>query len=534
MTETHDVISGLQDAMGHGTFQRRVLLFGVLSTLVLLCHAFSFRLVARPQLVNSTRNEVPCKAWHYDTASSQDSIVSEWDLVCDRSWMLPFSSAAYISGAIVCVPVSGVAADYWGRKPVINAWIAALLVAGIGCVAASSYSLFVTSRFVVSAANSSITVIVLILLFEVTSEERLILFMLIFATSGSVLLPFVYRLIELYRLNWRMNQMVLMLPTSLLVSCLYLIEESPLWLMVNWKTRAAEQVILLAAAVNGVSAQSASEAFQRIREKVGRLDLGRDTTFVVSPHTFFQESLVRWTTLPVELCWFTTFFGFYGINFRGLSAPPVAPTVLEDQLFVALQAPFVAASYWSLRRAGLRVTLCVLLCLTSATCAMQSVVNAGPVDVAGVIRRVLITSVLCPVYLYTAQTFPAQVRCMGVCASYAVGQFGALGGSLLGRSNETAFDTLLGVTAFAAFCGLLSVADSAPFTPDPKALRPFTSPEGTSAFHYPGAETASKARTTETAQLRRKASVVSFAAVEVKTVPRWPSSSVSCRRSLSK
>ncbi|KAH7931914.1 solute carrier family 22 member 7 [Rhipicephalus sanguineus] len=567
-TELHGVITGLHDVVGHGAFQRRVLMFGVLSTLVLLCHAFSYWLIARPvdhwcrppdgllepsgawnnaaiplladgslsqctvydtpSQKLETPEEVPCKSWHYNTTSPQDSIVSEWDLVCDRSWMLTFSSAVYMSGAIACVPVSGVAADRWGRKPVINAWVVALLVAGFGCVAASSYSLFVTSRLVVSAGTSSIAVITLILLFEVTREDRQVLFVLIYANSGPLLLPVVYHLIEVYRLNWRMTQMILMLPTSLLVTCVYLIEESPAWLLANWKTRAAQQVVLLAAAVNGVPAQSAAEAFRHIRERFEGTDLGRDTTFVASPNALFRK--LRWATLPVELCWFTTFFGFYGINFRGAGASPVVPTASGYQLFVALQAPLVAATYWSIRRAGLRVTLCVLLCLTSAVCAIQSLLKPTPAegDVIGVVLRVLIILVLCPVYLHTAQVFPAEVRCMGFCVSYAIGQFGALGGSLLASSNEMTFDTFLSVTSFAAFCGILSITDSRPLADAPKALRPFTPSEGISAFQHHGAEEANKAWEAE--EPCRKTSVVSFAAVDVKSDPTRPSLAATPRR----
>ncbi|XP_037565080.1 solute carrier family 22 member 7-like [Dermacentor silvarum] len=557
-SEVHELIGGLHDVMGHGAFQRRVLLFGILSTLVLLCHAFSYRLVARPvdhwcrppndlagqlpggawknvaiplladgsfsqctvydpplpDLMNSTRKEVQCDAWQYDTASPQDSIVSQWDLVCGRAWMVPFSSAVYLSGAMMCVPVSGIVADRWGRKPVINAWVATLLVAGVGCVGASSYSLFVTSRFVVSAANSSITVVVLILLYEVTCKERRLLFVVVYASCGTVLLPVLYRLIELYHLNWRTIQMVLMLPTSLLVSCLYLLEESPSWLLASWKTRAAEQVVVLAAAVNGVPAQRASEAFHTLRERLERLDLARDRTFVLSPSTFVQEALLRWTTLPVELCWFTTFFGFYGINFRGVRV--VASMAMEDELFVALQTPLAAAAYWSMRRAGVRATLCMLLCLTSASCAAYGIVSPMPaaVDVVREVRRVLVTLVLGPIYVHTAQMFPTQVCSMGISASYAIGQFGALGGSLLVHINEMTFDMFLGVTAFAAFCGVLSAPDSAPLMVAPKALRPLASPERPSALHHPGAEAANNIATAETTQQRRKTSAVSFAATE--------------------
>ncbi|XP_037268898.2 solute carrier family 22 member 7-like [Rhipicephalus microplus] len=569
MTEVQGVITGLHDVLGHGAFQRRVLLFGVMSTLVLLCHAFSYWLIARPVdhwcrppdglvepsaawnnasvprlpdgslsqcAVYNLPFQVPCNGWHYNTTSPQDSIVSEWDLVCDRSWLLPFASAAYMSGALVCVPVSGMAADRWGRKPVINAWVIALLIAGFGCVGASSYSLFVTSRVIVSAATSSITVIALVLLLEVTREERQVLFVLIYATSGPLLLPFIYYLIELYRLNWRMTEMVLMLPTSLLVTCVYLIEESPVWLLAHWRTRAAQQVVLLAALVNGVSAERAADAFRHIRESFDGLELGRDTTFVVSPNAFIRK--LRFTALPVELCWFTTFFGFYGINFRGAGTSPVAPTPSGYKLFVALLAPLVAVTYWSMRRMGLRITLCVLLCLTSAACAVWSLINPAPteMDVAGMVLRVLITLLMYPVYLHTAQVFPAQACCMGFCASYAVGQFGALGGSLLARSNEMTFGTFLGVTSFAAFCGILSITDSRPLADAPKALRPFTpSSDGVSAFQHHGAEEANRAwEAEELEEPCRKTSVVSFATVDIKADPTWPSATPSRRRSVSR
>ncbi|KAL3249392.1 hypothetical protein MRX96_056050 [Rhipicephalus microplus] len=539
MTEVQGVITGLHDLLGHGAFQRRVLLFGVMSTLVLLCHAFSYWLIARPVdhwcrppdglvepsaawnnasvprlpdgslsqcAVYNLPFQVPCNGWHYNTTSPQDSIVSEWDLTVG------------------------------GRKPVINAWVIALLIAGFGCVGASSYSLFVTSRVIVSAATSSITVIALVLLLEVTREERQVLFVLIYATSGQLLLPFIYYLIELYRLNWRMTEMALMLPTSLLVTCVYLIEESPVWLLAHWRTRAAQQVVLLAALVNGMSAERAADAFRHIRESFDGLELGRDTTFVVSPNAFFRK--LRFTALPVELCWFTTFFGFYGINFRGAGTSPVAPDTVGVQA-VRGSAGTPGRGHL-LEHAAYGTTHHALRAVVPDECCLRGVEPHKPGPHRDGRRRHGASGpdhfAYVPRLLAHSPSVSRAGVLHGLCASYAVGQFGALGGSLLARSNEMTFGTFLGVTSFAAFCGILSITDSRPLADAPKALRPFTpSSDGVSAFQHHGAEEANRAwEAEELEEPCRKTSVVSFATVDIKADPTWPSATTSRRRSVSR
>ncbi|XP_077507682.1 solute carrier family 22 member 7-like [Amblyomma americanum] len=549
-----DDVADVYDAIGHGAFQRHVLLFGVLASLVLLSHTLSYRLVARPvdhwcrppadlaelpagawknaaiplladgtfsqctvydppipDIVSSERHEVPCDDWQYDTASRDESIISEWDLVCSRAWMVPLSLAVYMCGGLLCVPVSGIAADRWGRKPVVNASVATLLLAGLGCAWATSYSLFVTSRFVVSGAISSATIVAFILLYEVTGAKRRVLFAVVYTAFGPVFYPVVYRLISLYRLNRKTTYMVLILPASLLVCGHYLIEESPSWLLARWKTRAAEEVVLLAAAANGIPAEKTQRAFRLVRERLRKEDQARESTLVLSPSTFVRKAVLRRDSLSVMLCWFTTFFVFYGINFRRMYTESFA----EEQTFLALQITFLGAAYWSMRRWGQRDTLCALICLVCALSAARGILrpSVSAVDVAGVIRRALATLVLCVCHTHTAEVFPTRVRSMGMCMSYAFGRVGALSASFVVHSSGPTWDSVLAAVGFATWCVLL-------LTRDASKISFSRSPPVAVTTEEPGGHRAAQSKAEEPPKMLRKTSVVSFSIADVKGIAK--------------
>ncbi|GFR02199.1 solute carrier family 22 member 6 [Trichonephila clavata] len=54
---------------------------------------------------------VPCTEWEYDTSSTSDTIVSEWDLVCNREWLISLVKSMYMVGFLLSVLIFGQISD---------------------------------------------------------------------------------------------------------------------------------------------------------------------------------------------------------------------------------------------------------------------------------------------------------------------------------------------------------------------------------------------------------------------------------------
>ncbi|XP_077551289.1 beta-alanine transporter-like [Haemaphysalis longicornis] len=200
--------------LGHGRYQLFVACSFVLSAWMVLAHVLAYQLIGRrvghwcrrpdnlryltqeawrnvaiPLLPDGTlsgctvydppvedegaeRHEVPCREWDYDDKGYPDSIVSMWNLVCDRQWLYQFSFFLYMVGPVFSAPVAGAMADRFGRRPVIIALLWVFSFASIVSAIANSFFMFLTARLVISATSYAAFALLFILLYEVTDNEH--------------------------------------------------------------------------------------------------------------------------------------------------------------------------------------------------------------------------------------------------------------------------------------------------------------------------------------------------------------------------
>ncbi|XP_077534291.1 solute carrier family 22 member 6-like [Haemaphysalis longicornis] len=120
---------------------------------------------------------VACDAgWDYEPGAGERSIVSAWDLVCERRWILSLLMAGYMAGGVLGGAGAGILADRIGRRPVHCILIFLLILAGFATAFAHSIPVFAALRFVLSMAASSTTVTSIVLLVEVTDADHSALF----------------------------------------------------------------------------------------------------------------------------------------------------------------------------------------------------------------------------------------------------------------------------------------------------------------------------------------------------------------------
>ncbi|XP_077508651.1 organic anion transporter 3-like [Amblyomma americanum] len=297
--------------LGHGRFQHSVLVFTTLTVIVLLIHAFAYRLIGRPvdhwcqppsefrdwpveQWRNvaipvladgsfsrctvysppvpddnlEERREVACNRWDYNATDVGDSVVSMWDLVCEHQWLYSISSSVYIMGPLCLVPVAGKMADRVGRKPVILVSAATMLLASMAASTTKALGAFLMARFVISAATSVTNVLNFIVLYEVTGNEHRALYILLANIVGTTVPPVLYSLLSLLRPSWRLSHALFVAASAIVLACCYSLEESPVWQLATWRIRQAESTVLHVAKYNGVDGAKARATFRALKRQL--------------------------------------------------------------------------------------------------------------------------------------------------------------------------------------------------------------------------------------------------------------------------
>ncbi|KAH7966339.1 hypothetical protein HPB49_015388 [Dermacentor silvarum] len=487
------------DAFGHGTFQRRLLLLCTIATFLANLHGFVFPLImkdvgykckvpAPPPYYNisavawrslfipkeadgelsrcrryehpeepngSTTDTIPCGEWEYDDDDepARTSMVSDWDLVCQRRILVSLMIAVHSFGAFLLTVVAGSLADAIGRLPVLLACVVVLIISTVAGCLCKSFVTFVAVKFVSSGSVTAVMSITVMTVFEVTTHNNRPLHVIFAGTLGLLFSDMWYATVATVKLGWMVKQAFYMFPTVLLLLAFCVVFESPRWLVAKARFNAAEAVMMSAAAINhfpihytALTLDKLKTAMVRNAVRLPSIDQDmlsgysmRRRALILSLSYFsitFSAFIPSFATENQNEPWYT--LGSFSLNLLGYA--------IMDLLITRLSILTVMNVWFAV--------LGVLQCLLSLT------VGAG----AGVLSQALVMvakalfysgSVLC--FVYTLELFPTAIRGTVVCWVFACGRLGAVSATVVlefqrfGRSDlgHAVAGTLLMASVFA-------------------------------------------------------------------------------------
>merc|ERR1712110_900128 len=238
-----------------------------------------------------TENLVDCTSWTF-AKDMGETIVSDWNLVCDRTALLSTVQGSYMGGVFVGCLFWGWASDKFGRRPSI---LVASLIQIISTVVAAfspNYIMFIFFRFIIAFSVSSVFECAFVLVMEIVSPELRTPFGIMtqfpFAI-GVCILPLVAYFIR----DWNHLQLAISLPCLVLTSYYWFMPESPRWLIQARKFTEAKAVLTEAAKENGKNIPDSAEFLEMIKS----LDEKKDTVEATTETSTSPCSSTDWPRL---------------------------------------------------------------------------------------------------------------------------------------------------------------------------------------------------------------------------------------------
>ncbi|XP_030377020.1 beta-alanine transporter [Scaptodrosophila lebanonensis] len=364
---------------------------------------------------------VPCQhGWHYDKSMYPNTVVQEWNLVCDKSLYVTLALVIFGIGGLVGNYVFGYLQDFWGRRPSFYAYLLLEIVACAASAFAWNYYSWLGFRFVVGLTVPAILASPYVLAIELVGPDRRVFCTIVSNIAYSLGLVLLAGVVYVIR-DWRYLTLAVSLPLLMLFSCFFVMPESPRWLMAVGKPKRAARILKIIARVNGV--RVSNEFVTNLQQKLvcpkpaemhyGILDLFRGTN-------------MRRKTLIITLIWFANTSVYVGLSYY-------APALGGDEIWNfflagAVELPTYLLLWPGLSYFGRRWILFISMLVGGVACVATLLYQqrADIMLLLYCIGKMGISSAFVVLPLLASELYPTVVRGLGMSFSSVIAMIGPI------------------------------------------------------------------------------------------------------------
>ncbi|XP_043266638.1 solute carrier family 22 member 7-like [Venturia canescens] len=188
---------------------------------------------------NQNNGDSCTNGYSWEAEITERSVVTDWSLICEKSYLIYLGPTVYYVGISIGASLAGILADRVGRLPVlaICLYIQGTMAAATYIV--QSYPAFLVLRglqgvFAQGLQNTSY--ILTLELFPKNFRTIVATTMELFWALGVILLAGLSHMIP----DWRILQLAVSVPTAVTVLYIWIIPESPRWLLAKGKSTEAD------------------------------------------------------------------------------------------------------------------------------------------------------------------------------------------------------------------------------------------------------------------------------------------------------
>lgn len=371
------------------------------------------------------RNQtLPCDRWEYDTSIYESTIVSEWDLVCGRSYHRSVAQSVVMAGALVGVLLFGEMSDRLGRRTTFFTGVLIILVFGSLSSLAPGIGWYNAGRFIVSMGVAGCQATTVSLLMEIMPPQYRMMMNVGFGIGYTIpllLLP----LLAYYIRDWGYLQLATGLSALMMVPFWFILQESPRWLLTKGRIERAEQSLVHILRINRRPVPDMDQIMSDL-VLFAKSESKKTTAFHFVD--FFRTPKLRRNTLVMFALWFMGSFVYYNLVLSSTSAP--GNPYFNYAISSASEIPAALLGLWVARRCSRRRSQSLFLLLAAlAVVPLPFLPRDSPGWLkigSNVLVRFLALNAGFIKWIMALEVFPTSARSFGFACVLTCSRFGAM------------------------------------------------------------------------------------------------------------
>ncbi|KAF6334288.1 solute carrier family 22 member 8 [Rhinolophus ferrumequinum] len=386
-------------------------------------------------LTNDTQGDTePClDGWVYNI-STGNSIVTEWDLVCDSNKLKEMAQSVFMAGILIGGIVLGDLSDRFGRKPILSFSYLMLAASGSGAAFSPTLPTYMALRFLCGFSISGVSLSTVILNVEwVSTRMRAITSTTIgyFYTFGQFILPGLAYGIP----RWRWLQLTVSIPYFAFFLLSWWVPESIRWMVLSGKSSKALKILQWVAIFNGKKEEGEKLSLEDLR-----LNLQTEMSLAKAKYSvadLFRIPILRRVTFCLSLAWFATGFAYYslamGVEEFGFNL------YLLQLVFGGVDIPAKFITILSISYLGRHITEATTLLLAGGSILALIFVPSDLQTlrtVLAVFGKGCLSSSFACLFLYTSELYPTVIRQTGMGITNLLTRVGSMTAPLVRITGE--------------------------------------------------------------------------------------------------
>ena len=120
---------------------------------------------------HATNLTLPCDSWQFDSSRFSNTLAQRFNLVCGDNILTKVGSTTFFAGTGVGVFIAGILADKIGRKKTLLIFCLLFFASGLGSAFASSYEVWLVTRFLWGAASLGLRAVKTVMSLELVGSK---------------------------------------------------------------------------------------------------------------------------------------------------------------------------------------------------------------------------------------------------------------------------------------------------------------------------------------------------------------------------